>query len=594
VKIQPSLQSLQQCYLYCYDDIRKKYPLPSKKLTGERNAFSAWILHEGIDALTKQLPSIGKQLPQIVEGNDYTFANYTGKKKTVYGIGNIPVLFSDLLIPLIEIRQSVPSTYIAEIFADLTQFFLLFYKLELPVEDESSHVVYYKAVQDELAEHASKRKHIYKTSPARIAQSVIGDLLPRKRFTYDKLIPKPGPGATADHLKQWEKNKPTAYYQQLARVFKYEEFFSTLPFGLCNPHELPVKEPCSRGIFVPKDSRGPRLISAEPAEYMMCQQALMGYMVGTIEERSENVNFLDQSINQRLVSEASQDQQLATVDMKEASDRVTVDLAEHIIRKTNPELWIALAASRTGVTKFGDITVQNASFGPMGSATTFPVEALVFYALCVEALVRQGCDYSIALKSVYVYGDDIIIPVKYMDFALDFLERYDLVVNRQKSFSKGFFRESCGMDMYFGCVTTPLYIRQLPKHSNQSTLAYSNTLWKKGFWLTATYLHRRDAVGTSDGQRFTFMDANPRTRPSDYRWNPILQRFEYRIYVSTSNKKAAPDDLGSLFAVLNGYRIGGTTLGNQPGSTMYDVRNTSKNKTSWVAFKPEKRYANES
>jgi hypothetical protein len=89
----------------------------------------------------------------------------------------------------------------------------------------------------------------------------------------------------------------------------------------------------------------------------------------------------------------------------------------------------------------------------MGNATTFPVQSLVFWAICCASLQYHGFHQP---GAVFVFGDDIIIPTQAAEFIVDDLESFGLVVNRTKSFWRGAFRESCGVDAFNGVNVTPV------------------------------------------------------------------------------------------------------------------------------------------
>jgi len=87
----------------------------------------------------------------------------------------------------------------------------------------------------------------------------------------------------------------------------------------------------------------------------------------------------------------------------------------------------------------------------MGSALTFPLEAMIFLGIVVLAAskvrhVSVTMEFVRSLHgSVRVYGDDIIVPVDIAEGAVELLEVFGLRVNRSKSFWTGKFRESCGV-----------------------------------------------------------------------------------------------------------------------------------------------------
>ena len=106
----------------------------------------------------------------------------------------------------------------------------------------------------------------------------------------------------------------------------------------------------------------------------------------------------------------------------------------------------------------------------MGSALCFPVEAMVFStiiltAIAVERRVPMDRAFLIEMRGkVRVYGDDIVVPVDCVQRVIQFLELFGLVVNMDKSFWNGKFRESCGGDYYCGEWVTPIRLRhELPQ-----------------------------------------------------------------------------------------------------------------------------------
>jgi len=89
----------------------------------------------------------------------------------------------------------------------------------------------------------------------------------------------------------------------------------------------------------------------------------------------------------------------------------------------------------------------------MGNATTFPVQSLVFWSICVSTLEVVGYKNP---ADVYVFGDDIIVPTEVAPLIMAVLPCFGLVVNQNKSFHKGAFRESCGTDAFNGVNVTPI------------------------------------------------------------------------------------------------------------------------------------------
>jgi hypothetical protein len=268
-------------------------------------------------------------------------------------------------------------------------------------------------------------------------------------------------------------------------------------------HELPV-----RVVAVPKTLKGPRIIAIEPACMQYTQQALLEILVKRLERyrfTARNINFTDQTVNQRLALESSIDGSLATIDLKDASDRVSARLVWDMLASQPHfrDLVFACRSLRADVPGSGIHALSR--FASMGSALCFPIEAMVFYTICVSAIIReQGLPLTVksllrVKDSVRVYGDDIIVPVEYVPSVVSELEWFNLRVNTNKTFSTGKFRESCGLDAYDGIPVTPVYCRQvLPRNRRNATelvsaISLANQFYKAGYWETAAYL--RSVIG---------------------------------------------------------------------------------------------------
>lgn len=258
------------------------------------------------------------------------------------------------------------------------------------------------------------------------------------------------------------------YVQAIDRIWPYSEFwYSGLNHLADSDLAAPTEElvPRAKVLLVPKDCRGPRLISCEPRETMWIQQGLMRKLVTCLESHRATqgfVNFTDQTINARLALQGSENRKLATLDLKDASDRVTVELVSFLF----PPDWVeALLACRSGSTVLPDGTVVPlVKHAPMGSATCFPV-----MALCIWAIAKAVIPVD---RKVYVYGDDVIVDVDVASVVTDALERFGLKVNPNKSFVHGPFKESCGCEAIDGVDITPVRLRMVPDDTPAAKLKY--------------------------------------------------------------------------------------------------------------------------
>jgi hypothetical protein len=283
------------------------------------------------------------------------------------------------------------------------------------------------------------------------------------------------------------------------------------------------------------------------------QQALRTFFYDRLEGSRltrGHIGFTDQTVNQKLALKASSDRGMSTIDLSEASDRVPLSLAIHML-SWNPVLLEAVLACRSDRARLpnGEIIHPLLKFASMGSALCFPIEAMYFFTICVKALlvkydlpVSLGSLYKVS-KMIYIYGDDIIVPTDAADVVLDYLQKYNCKPNVNKTFKTGFFRESCGTDAFAGHQVTPVYIRKLPPENKRqasqliSYVATANLFREVGFVETSELLFKRvekflgrlpNVSSTSAGLGRIPFGESGLTRQ---RYNHSLQRLEVRCWV---------------------------------------------------------------
>jgi hypothetical protein len=237
----------------------------------------------------------------------------------------------------------------------------------------------------------------------------------------------------------------------------------------------------SEVLFVPKDSRGPRTIVREPFPTLRYHMAYNKFLADNLEEKSfGRINFQDQSINRSMAQSASLDKKWATIDLSNASDSVSADIMAHVFRHS-PGLRTFCQSRTTSCSLPDGREIKLKKLSGMGSGLTFPSMGLLIHLACTRAIVDYyHIPYKRARLLVYVYGDDIIVPTHMVSIVYKALERVSLRVNKDKSFWRGHFRESCGGDFFKGQDVAPVRLRMANAypdvHNSKCTITISGSL----------------------------------------------------------------------------------------------------------------------
>lgn len=360
---------------------------------------------------------------------------------------------------------------------------------------------------------------------------------------------KHGPGAVAERLSQGEKSSFPYWPAKLEGTFPFD-YCAKMPN---DPRGRPLNhEPASRLYCVPKTAKGPRLIAAEPVAHMWCQQLIWSWLRKTTEDRFYGffVNFRRQDLSGDMVLKASLDRSLATVDLSDASDRLSCWTVERMFRR-NPTLLTALHAARTRYLRDdnlkGTTFLRLRKFASQGTASTFPVQSLVFLIIALASCFdneEPTWEKIWRLRSqVRVFGDDIILPRHGYARLCRIMDRLQLKVNTSKSYVHGKFRESCGQDGYAGFCVTPVKPKTIVADgpaSSQAVIDTSNNLFNKGYWNASHNLISQlpdrvqralRIVGILDAgfpglSSFVGSDESHLTK----RWNSRLHRYEGRVF----------------------------------------------------------------
>lgn len=198
---------------------------------------------------------------------------------------------------------------------------------------------------------------------------------------------------------------------------------------------------------VPKNAKTDRIIAIEPDWNCFFQLGLGA----CIRRRLNRVGILlpdAQERNKRLAKAGSLTGNFATLDLKAASDTVSLGLCDLLLPPDFMELILSLRSER-GLA--GDVLVEYEKVSSMGNGFTFELETAMFWALA------SSCDPS---GDAAVYGDDVILSSCAAPSLIRVLQDLGLEVNEKKTFFEGPFRESCGGHYFQGVDVTPPYFKE--------------------------------------------------------------------------------------------------------------------------------------
>lgn len=259
-----------------------------------------------------------------------------------------------------------------------------------------------------------------------------------------------------------------------------------------------------RLISVPKTATAVRTITVEPLLNQFIQQGLNNALRDSIVKcnvLSRCLTLTDQSINQRLALIGSHTGEWTTIDLRSASDLVSIKLVKTCFSH-HQRFYESLMSSRSNCLDVDSRLMSLHKYAGMGNATTFPIQSVCFALICIAAMLEQDGskptqrNVEQAAMNIHVFGDDIIIKTEYFQTVSRWLCSLALRVNEKKTFSNGKFRESCGTDAYDGVDITPTYVRfcpsKLDKKANNiaSSVSLSNQLWLKGYHSTSDAIRK--------------------------------------------------------------------------------------------------------
>jgi hypothetical protein len=393
----------------------------------------------------------------------------------------------------------------------LRQLTLFYSKIRLDCSEERTRrsINGYIECEMEVRKKDEERTSADYRSFSRVSLLLCADVFSRVdlRIFSGNIRPKHGPGSTAERIRGNSKFRQREWPVRLENTFPALEYITSGWKDFPILEHVNFLEPCAerpvRVITVHKTLKAPRIIAIEPVAMQYTQQAVLECFMDELKGDdilSQFIKFDDQSFNQALARKGSIDGSLATLDLSEASDRVSNQLVRAMLANF-PHFAEAVDASRSrkaDVPGFG--VIRLAKFASMGSALCFPMEALTFLTLVFLGIQKE---LNLPLNrqiiqsfvgQVCIFGDDIIIPDRFVSATVDVLEAFGFRVNTNKSFWNGKFRESCGGDYYGGHDVSVVKCHELlptrKQHVDEviSTVSLRNQLYELGLWKTCQWI----------------------------------------------------------------------------------------------------------
>jgi hypothetical protein len=475
---------------------------------------------EGLSFLTITLPSFGKDFERSLDQGYVDHQLFKSFQKTTRRGGLPRFLGGFLRLVFDEESGLILENPSIDAIQCVRQISLMFAKILLPTSDsrQKKAIAGYLECEQHVRESDANLSATDKVAFSRICSLLYGEVLSEvnENVYYGKIVPRHGPGSTVDKLVGNDKYRQTEWTSRLEREFPMLDFLVPNPGFYQKLDGITVLEPGQerpvRVVLVPKTMKTPRVIAIEPTAMQYVQQGLAEALVRAMarktlrHSREANplrhlIGFDDQSPNRRMARDGStSDGGLATLDLSEASDRVSNQLVR-LMFKNYSHLAAGVDACRSRKADVpGHGIIRLAKFASMGSALTFPIEAMVFLAIIFLGIEKERSrpvtrkDVYAFVGSVRVFGDDLIVPERYVHSVIEQLETFGFRVNLSKSFWAGRFRESCGREFYDGQDVSIVKVRREFPSSRRdvrevvSTVALRNNFYKSGWWMTARFL----------------------------------------------------------------------------------------------------------
>lgn len=212
----------------------------------------------------------------------------------------------------------------------------------------------------------------------------------------------------------------------------------------------------SRFSTVPKNNEKVRPINIEPFANILSQKQV-GNGIRQLLKTTVGIDLDTLALEHR---KRIKDPSVATIDLSDASDSVSIELVKFLF----PGWFFTLLEDRRSHMVLGPdenfhLTKKISS---MGNGFTFELMTLILTAICRTLDPNSS-----------VFGDDIVIDKNKAHLLISLLTEVGFKVNKEKSFTSGPFRESCGANWHdsFGYLRSYDFI--YPKNIHDCVVIYN-------------------------------------------------------------------------------------------------------------------------
>lgn len=490
--VKPEACVPSKLFVALFHDI--SYQLPSPYLNDDLVYLLNRLEREGNNFIYSDLPALGKAVEKgVVEP---TIPIEIPKGFRLRKGTRLPVFLNSLLIRVFYEDGLCRFDHNSEVTDDearafffLRQICLLYSKVNAPSEDKDT-----VAIRSFFDRVTAKKDIKISSDVANLARYLIRSVVEGDSEDHIALrmfnkhpFGKHGPGAVAGKeagAYKWEFSSWRGINNELFRFNANDQL----------PDKGNTDQPYGRVVAVPKDFRGPRVICIEPKENQFAQQGIMKLLYSIIPHHryaGRAISFIKVDRSRDLCS----DRNIATIDLKDASDNLSLSLARLLFPK-----WFfeTVTRYRTRAYKYKDEVIHPLCLASMGNATCFPLQTLVFWAIALStmSLIKRShkCFRSLDMR-IRVFGDDIMVPLWAADAVCEELTRCGLVINTAKTCMFSNLRESCGR-WVFGNKDVDIIRCQQPRVVDYRSWLeyeeYSYNAYKKG--LNAFYNSLYDLV----------------------------------------------------------------------------------------------------